>query len=193
MAVNPNIKLTVYDNSDDIIITDSTGDYNAVSNPLGWDSTGSVTYARTNPPVTAININIYAPGSSTITSTGSLLATTFFTGSSRAYQLYTDPSNVLPSISLTDGVWRYDVIYTINSNLVTVTKYSLRVNSLKCSIGQLALTDMEVNNFEEIKITYDKMVQAFECGEYTLAQSLYDDINDMLTDCSPYSINSCGC
>ena len=52
---------------------------------------------------------------------------------------------------------------------------------------------MDTNIYEVAQTLYYKMIKAFECEEYTLAQDLYEEINDFFTDCSPYSINSCGC
>ena len=100
--------------------------------------------------------------------------------------------NLTSGVTVQDGVWRYVVTYTISAVTYTITKYALRDNDLKCQIGALALGDMDTNNFEEIKTMYDKMVQAFLCEEYILAQELYEEISDMLTDCSPYSYN-CNC
>lgn len=184
------LKVGILNNKASIIITEDTGDYNAVSNITGW---GAPNYAYTNPPVTALALNIYYPGSATV-SIGpvNLLGTTYFTSADRAYDLTS-------SLTLQDGVWKYIVTYTIIVDVVTeesvdyvVTKYALRDNDIKCKIGQLALGDMTSNSYEEFKIMYDKMVQAFECEEYVLAQELYEEINDMFTDCAPYSVN-CNC
>jgi hypothetical protein len=100
---------------------------------------------------------------------------------------------VVPTFALQDGVWKFVVKFTISGVLNEVEKYALRTNVIRCSIGKLALGNMDTNNFEEAKLLYDKMVQAFECEDYTLAQELYEEINYFFTDCSPYSINSCGC
>lgn len=183
------IKVEVANNKDGIVFSDITGNYNAVSNPGGW---GSPNDAYTNPPVTAISLDIYTPGSDTSVGAANLLGTTYFTSSDRAYDVYKDVSSVVPTLTLSDGVWKYVVTYTISSVPYQVTKYSLRDNTLRCTIGELALGDMTSNDFAEIKTMYDKMVQAFDCEEYVFAQELYEEINDMLTDCSPYSIN-CNC
>lgn len=177
------LKIGILNNKDSIIITEDTGNYNAVTNVGGW---GAPNPAYTNPPVTAITLNIFYPGSATPNITAlNLLSTSFFTTVDRAY-------NLTSGVTVQDGVWRYVVTYTISSVAYTVTKYALRDNDLKCQIGTLALGDMDTNNFEEIKTMYDKMVQAFLCEEYVLAQELYEEISDMLTDCSPYSYN-CNC
>ena len=177
------LKVGILNNKTAIIITEDTGNYNAVTNPTGW---GSPNAAYTNPPVTAIALNVYYPGTTTPSiATINLLTTSFFTSVDRAYDLTS-------AVDLQDGVWKYIVSYTISGVSYSVTKYALRDNTIRCLIGQLALGDMDANNYEEVKLLYDKMVQAFECEEYVLAQELYEEINDALTDCSPYSLN-CNC
>ena len=186
MALVPKIGIINYD--DTIVITDNTGDYNAVSNPGGWGSPNT-----SHGSVTAINLDIYLPSSVSSVGTSNLITTTFFTSSDRAYDIFKDVSTVVPSFALQDGVWKY-VINFVGSGSQPITHYSLRTNAIKCQIAKLALGDMDLNNFEEMKLLYDKMVQAFSCEDYTLAQSLYEDIQFALTDCgSGYSYSSCGC
>jgi hypothetical protein len=189
------LKIGIINNDDNIIISDDTGNYNAISNPGGWDATGVTNPAHTTPtPVSVVSLDIYLPGTTTALSPSSnLLTTTFFTTTDRAYNLFTDPSAVVPTFALQDGVWKFVVNFTISGLLNQEIKYALRTNVIRCSIGKLALGNMDMNNFEEAKLLYDKMVQAFECEDYTLAQELYEEINYFFTDCSPYSINSCGC
>ena len=189
MALSTKIGIINYD--DTIVITDNTGDYNAVSNPGGW---GSPNTAHTTPsPITAVNLDIYLPSSVSSIGTSNLLTTTFFTSTDRAYDIFKDVSSVVPTFALQDGVWKY-VINFVGSGAQPLTYYSLRDNTIKCEIGKLALGDMDSNNFEEIKLLYDKMLQAFNCEDYVLAQSLYEDIQFSLTDCgSSYSYSSCGC
>jgi hypothetical protein len=190
------IKIGILNNKDNIIITEDTGNYNAITNLGGW---GAPNPAYTNPPITAITLKIYLPGTSTPIATGNLITTTYFTSTDRAYNLYTDSSDVFnppaaPAVTfpLQDGVWKYEITYT-GSGISEKVHYSLRTNDIRCKIGELALGDMDNNNYDVAKTLYDKMVQAFECGEYILAQDLYEELNDFFTDCSPYSINSCGC
>lgn len=175
------IKIGIVNEKSSLAIADITGDYNAVTNPGGWGSPNP-----TRASTSSISLNIYYPGTSTPSiSSINLYTTTFFTSTDRAYDLSS-------LVTLQDGVWKFVTTFVISSITYTITTYSLRVNSLKCVIGQLALGDMDVNGFDEIKTMYDKMVQAFECGEYILAQDLYEEINDMLSDCSP-TIKGCGC
>lgn len=189
------IKIGIINYDDSIIITDETGDYNAVSNATGW---GSPNPAHTSTaPVSNVSLSIYKPGTTTpLSPITNLLTTTFFTSTDRAYNIYTDPSAVVPSFTLQDGVWKYIVAFTISGEITTITKYALRVNDLVCSIGKLALSNMDTNNYAEVKLMYDRMIQAFECEDYTLTQELYDEINIMLSDsdCNSWSIgSSCGC
>ncbi len=208
----PVFKTEIINNADSIIISDNTGDYNAITNPGGWGTPNS---ARTSAFVRAILLDIYLPGTSATIGTSALHfqmnptdpsfpngTTTFFTGTDRAYNLTTDPSAVVPTFLLQDGVWKFVLTYRIdetgaslNTGLKTIsdTKYLLRTNEIRCKIAKLALGDMDTNNYDQAKSLYDKMVQAFECEEYVLAQDLYEEINDFFADCSPYSINSCGC
>jgi hypothetical protein len=185
------IKIGIINYDDKIVITDNTGDYNAVSNPSGW---GSPNTAHTTPsPVSAVNLDIYIPSSTTSIGTSNLITTTFFTSTDRAYDLLNDITSVVPTFALQDGIWKY-VINFVGSGAQALTQYSLRDNTLRCAIGKLALSDMDTNNYEEIKLLYDKMVQAFNCADYVLAQSLYDDIQFALTDCGAgYTYASCGC
>lgn len=177
------IKVEITNTKDKLIIADVTGNYNGVTNPGGWGSPNPA-YAA----ITAISLNVFYPGSAAANISGfNLYTTSYFTSPDRAYDL---TSNV----TLQDGVWKFQYSYTVTGIVGAVTKiiYSLRDIDLKCKIGQLALGDMETNNFEEIKSMYDRMVQAFECEEYVFAQELYEEISEMLTDCSPYSYN-CNC
>ena len=186
------IQIGILNNDADIIVVDNTGNYNAISNSGGW---GAPNAAYTNPPVTAIALDIFLPGTTTTIGASALLGTTFFTTTDRAYNIFTDPSAVVPTFALTDGVWKYVFAFTISSVVTTITKYSLRVNNLICSIGKLALGNMDINNYAEAKLLYDRMVQAFDCEEYTLAQELYEEINFLLSDsdCNAYSIGGCNC
>jgi len=136
--------------------------------------------------VTAISLSVTQPGATTPLAPINLYTTTFWTTTDYAYDLTS-------LVTLQEGVWKFVITWTIDGNTITSTKYALRVNEMKCSIAELALGDMSINGYEDFKILYDRMVQAFECGEYILAQDIYTELNDMFTDCSPYSINSCGC
>jgi hypothetical protein len=187
------IKLSIINNKNEIIVTDSTGDYNAITNPTGW---GAPNANRNNTDVTSVRLTVTNPSGTIfadLTPPNSLYNTTFWTGTARAYEITADVTNIFTTNPvIADGVWKFVVAFTVLTVPISVTKYALRDNVLRCQLGQLALGDMDTNNFEEAKLMYDKMVQAFECGEYTLAQQLYQDISDFLTDCDTM-IRDCGC
>lgn len=136
--------------------------------------------------VSAISLSVTQPGATTPLTAINLFTTGFWVSPDYALDLTS-------LVTLQEGVWKFVVTFTIDGVVYTNTKYALRVNEMRCSIAELALGDMSVNGYEDFKILYDRMVQAFECGEYILAQEIYEELNDMFTDCSPFSINSCGC
>jgi hypothetical protein len=135
--------------------------------------------------ISAISLSITQPGTTTPLSAINLYTTTFWTSIDYAY-------NLTSSVTLTDGIWKFVVTFTNDGSPVIETVYALRTNDLTCTLSQLALGNMTSNDYAEIKLMYDKMVNAFECGEYDLAQEIYDDIQDALTECYP-SIKPCGC
>lgn len=188
------IKISIINNKNEIIVVDSTGDYNAITNPTGW---GAPNANRNNIDVTTARLTVTNPSGTIFTDNlppNSLYDTTFWTGTSRAYEITADVTNIFTTNPVAfDGVWKFVTQFTVLGSPITVTKYALRVNTLSCLIGQLALGDLDTNSFEEIKIMYDKMLQAFECGEYVLAQDLYNDINDILNDCDATIFRNCGC
>jgi hypothetical protein len=188
------IKLSIINNKNEIIVVDSTGDYNAITNPTGW---GAPNPAHTNVDVTSVRLTVTNPSGTIFADNlppNSLYNTTFWTSTSRAYEITVDTTNIFTTNPvIADGIWKFVIVFTILGTPTTVTKYALRDNVLKCQLGQLALGDMDTNSFEEAKLMYDKMVQAFECGEYVLAQQLYQDISDFLSECDTTIFRNCGC
>lgn len=188
------IKISIVNNKNEIIVVDSTGDYNAITNPTGW---GAPNAAHTNVDVTSVRLTVTNPSGTIFTDSvppNSLYNTTFWTSTARAYEITADVTNIFTTNPvIADGVWKFVVAFTVLGTPISVTKYALRDNNLKCLIGQLALGDMDTNSFEEIKLMYDKMVQVFECEDYVLAQSIYQDINDMLNECDATIFRNCGC
>jgi hypothetical protein len=165
--------------STELIIIDSTGDYNAVSNPKGW---GSPNEARS--ALTAI--------STTATSPTGTVVTIVMTGGNFDNDTYRS-QDLTPSLLLVDGIWKFDTTFTVNPNAEVVTTYTLRDSSLKCALGKLALSDMSCNDYAELKMLYDKMLQAMECKEYVLAEEIYADIQSALSTCPTSIRRSCGC
>ena len=188
------IKMSIVNNKNEIIVVDSTGDYNAITNPTGW---GAPNAAHTNVDVTSVRLTVTNPSGTIFTDSvppNSLYNTTFWTSTARAYEITADVSNIFTTNPvIADGVWKFVVDFTVLGTPISVTKYALRDNNLKCLIGQLALGDMDTNSFEEVKLMYDKMVQVFECEDYVLAQSICQDINDMLNECDATIFRNCGC
>jgi hypothetical protein len=171
--------ITFKHTSTDFIIIDSTGDYNAVTNLTGWGSPNTVRSAAVTPTMNAVFVS-----PSGVSTTVSLLAGNFADNAIRSQSVYSSLTS-----SLGDGIW----FVTINYTGFTVTTYTLRDASIKCALGKLALGDMTSNDYAELKMLYDKMVQAMECGEYLLAEEIYADIQDALSGCAPSIRTSCGC
>ena len=165
--------------STDFIIIDSTGDYNAVTNTTGWGSPNTVRSTAVTPTMNAVFVS--PNGTST---TVSLLAGNFANDAIRSQSVYS-----ALTASMSDGIWKVTTTYTGFTNIT----YTLRDASLKCVLGKLALGDMTSNDYAELKMLYDKMVQAMECGEYVLAEEIYADIQSALTSCPTSICRSCGC
>lgn len=161
----------------EFIVIDSTGNYNVVSNPTGWGSPNTVRTTAVTPTMNAVVVS--PSGTST---TVSLLAGNFANDAIRS-------QNIASSLSLEDGIWTITVNYTG----FTVNVYTLRDASIKCALGKLALGDMSCNDYSELKMLYDKMLQAMECGEYLLAEEIYADIQVALNGCPSSIRKSCGC
>ena len=104
----------------------------------------------------------------------------------RAQDLY---ASLIP----VDGIWNFVTTFTVSPNSEAVTTYTLRDASLKCLLGKLALSNFACDNYFEIKLMYDKMLQAMECEEYVLAEELYADIEKAIDNCPNEIKKSCGC
>jgi len=183
MALTVNPIVTITHSTGVMLIVDSTGDYNAVTNPYGWDSTGVDSTDRST--LTAITTDITAPGASSAT-TVTLTGGNFDNDSVRA-------QDITSSVTLTDGLWKFETTFTVGSDTETVTTYSFRDVSLKCAIGKLALGNMTLNDYAEVKLMYDKLLQAMECQEYTLVEEIHIDIIDALSYCAVDPRKGCGC
>lgn len=171
--------ITFKHTSTDFIIIDSTGDYNAVTNLTGWGAPNTVRSSAVTPTMNAVFVS-----PSGVSTTVSLLAGNFANDAIRSQSVFTALGT-----SVSDGIW----LVTTNYTGFTVTTYTLRDASIKCALGKLALGDMTSNDYAELKMLYDKMVQAMDCGEYLLAEEIYSDIQDALSGCAPSIRTSCGC
>lgn len=183
MALTVNPIVTINHSTGVMIIVDSTGDYNAVTNPYGWDSSG--TYSTDRSTLTAIEVDVTAPGATTATNIV-LTGGNFDNDTVRA-------QDITSSLTMADGLWKFETTFTVNSDSEVVTTYSFRDVNLKCAIGKLALGDMTSNDYALVKLMYDKLLQAMICGEYTLVNELYLDIVDALSDCAIDVRKGCGC
>lgn len=171
--------ITFKHTSTDFIIIDSTGDYNAVTNPTGWGSPNTVRSAAVTPTMNAVFVS-----PSGVSTTVSLLGGNFADNVIRSQSVYSSLTS-----SIGDGIW----LVTTNYTGFIVTTYVLRDASIKCSLGKLALGDTTSNDYAELKMLYDKMLQAMECAEYLLAEEIYSDIQDALASCPTSIRTSCGC
>jgi len=171
--------ITFKHTSTDFIIIDSTGDYNAVTNLTGWGAPNTVRSSAVTPTMNAVFVS-----PSGVSTTVSLLAGNFADNVIRSQSVFTALGT-----SVSDGIW----LVTTNYTGFTVSTYTLRDASIKCALGKLALGDMTSNDYAELKMLYDKMVQAMDCGEYLLATEIYSDIQDALSGCAPSIRTSCGC
>jgi len=101
--------------------------------------------------------------------------------------------NISSTLTLVDGIWKFVTTFTVSGNSESVTTYTFRDASIKCALGKLALGDMGCNDYADLKLLYDKMLQVMECEEYVLAEEIYADINDALSGCASSIRTSCGC
>ena len=175
--------ITFKHTSTDFIIVDSTGDYNAVTNTTGWGSPNTVRSAAVTVSGTTPKAVFISPGGTT--TSVSLAAGNFASNTIRSQSVYSALGT-----SISDGIWTVTTSYT---GLTPLTTYTLRDAYIKCALGKLALGDMTSNDYAELKMLYDKMVQAMECGEYVLATEIYADIQDALSSCASSIRTSCGC
>jgi len=171
--------VTFKHSSTEFIIIDSTGDYNAVTNLKGW---GSPNEARS--ALTAISTSALSPAGNTTTIV--MTSGNFDNDTYRAQDLYA-------SLTPADGIWKFITTFTVSPNTEAVTTYTLRDVSLRCLLGKLALSNFACDDYFEIKLMYDKMLQAMECAEYVLAEELYADIEKAIDNCPNEIKKSCGC
>jgi len=182
MALTVDPIVTITHSSGKMVIVDATGDYNAVTNPTGWDPSGTFSTARST--LTDVTTIITPPGAAAI-NFGSIGAN-FLDNGIRA-------QDISSSLSLADGLWKFETTFVVGTEEETVLTYSFRDVALKCAIGKLALGDMTSNDFAEVKLLYDKLIQVMECGEYQLVEELHADIIDALSSCVIDVRKSCGC
>lgn len=180
MALSVNPIVTINHSTGVMVIVDSTGDYNAVTNLYGWGSPNEDRSA-----LTAITTSVTPPGAASATSI-TLTGGNFDNDSVRA-------QDITSSLTMGDGLWKFETTFTVSPNSEVVTTYSFRDVALKCAIGKLALGNMTMNDYAEVKLMYDKLLQAMECQEYTLVEEIHLDIIDALSYCATDPRKGCGC
>lgn len=182
------VRLGVRTTEGHIYISEETGDY-SISNPGGWDGGGnpsrgdieSTTFVIIGPDGTTYNqvidTNTFLKASPYLTDLATPLSGDAITPADGVYQLtvtYAD-TDPIPNDTWTGGV---NILYD----------YSVR-----CALGKLALGDVTKTKYAELKLEYDRMVQAFECEDFVLTAEILADINDMLTGCGGSLNCDCGC
>ena len=180
MALNPNIK--IQNDVDALILVDETGNYDSVSNPGGW---GSPNAARNQ--LTDSDVVVTMPSGTVLDSID--LGTWMTTTSLLSYDLTADLE--AQDESLADGLYKF-VFTLVSTSTQTVTVYAFRDNAIRERLIQLAQVNLDQIDFQTAKNMYDKMVYAFEAGNYTLVQEIYDDLTNLL-DGDAINFFGCGC
>lgn len=177
------LKIDLSNKADAMILIDNTGNY-SISNTGGW---GTPNYAKAGSTLAVV---VTPPGGTALTS----IATTSFPASVSEYDITTDLDNL--DQGLVDGVWKFAYTLTTTGPVTsTYTLYRLRTFDIEQTLGQLALLDLRVVDFQKFKFLYDKALIAFDQGEYVLAEDLLNELNDGLSD-SSYGVdfnNGCNC
>jgi hypothetical protein len=179
-----NVKLDVVNGQYTMLLSDVTGDYNATTNPEGWGGAGG---NATRASVSAIACTVKRPGQTVADTITGLYTSTFWTAAYRQVDIFTQ----LPTVP--DGL--YEVVTTFTASPTAIpaeTFYFLRYEAAKATLAQLALQNNV--NFEELKFIYDKMVLAEDSQQWTLAQTLLGEFNDLVAGCGNTGLSgSCGC
>ncbi len=178
------VKVGIENTKTQMFVTDTTGDYDALTNPTGFgvanpprSSVGAIVLHVTQPDGTVLHVDVP-------TTLANPTATTVDV---------TNPAYAGGPVLLMDGVYEFDAEYTVSGTPYNGITYSLRTYDLDCTLGQLALGDLCKTDFKALKLEYDRMQQAFLCENYVLAEEIYADIQAMLTDCNGVSKLGCGC
>jgi len=180
------LKIGLQNTADAMVLIDETGVYNSVSNPTGWGAPNYETSDLTTDPT----VVVYTPDGTALTS----ITLTDFLSTDTSYDITADLDS--QSVGLTDGVWKfvYTLVFT-GPVTKTYTIYNMRLWDVEKRIAELALMDLRVVDFQTHKFLYDRVVVAFDQGEYVLAEDLLNELNEGLDDCSSGfdSTKDCGC
>lgn len=175
-----NVKLDVVNGQYTMLLCDVTGDYNATTNPEGWGTPNTTRASITSIPQQKVK----RPGQTTYDNLTGLYTSTFWTAAYRQVDIFSQ----LPTTP--DGL--YEVVIEFDPGDIVETFYFLRYEAAKATLAQLAIQNN--SDFEELKFIYDKMVLAEEYENYTLAQTLLGEFNDLVAGCGNTGLSSsCGC
>jgi hypothetical protein len=179
------ISVSITNTKDSVILEDTTGVYNAISNPGGWGSPNSLRSS-----VSASTVTVTSPDGSVLANPEDVV-TLFNPGTTFDLTTYIETES-----TLSDGVWKFQFSLTGVSD-TAATAYGLRDIELKTKLAQLALGDLESNDFAEYDRRYRILLLAFEQGEYTTVQEIMEDLSSDLDDCLSGDTNiyglDCGC
>jgi len=181
------IKLGVSTTKGHIYTIEKTGDYSSLNtggfgapNPLRGD-------------ITKVTTNVTQPNGTVVVKN---VPVVFITTSPYTFELTSTTGG--SAVSTTDGVYQINAEYFTGTSpsyvsAGTTIVYGLYDYNVRCALGKLALSDLTKVEYGELKLEYDRMVQAFECEDYTLVAEILADINEMLVDCNGTGTLNCGC
>lgn len=94
-------------------------------------------------------------------------------------------------LSLTDGIWKYNILVAWDGTQPVGTQtyepvYALRLNTIAASLARTALRDLDSIDFAEMKSKYDRAILAFDSGEYVLAEDLIEELTELLSEQSAF-------
>lgn len=178
------IKLGVRAAKGHLYTIEQTGDY-SVLNTGGFGAPNP-----TRASITVVTLNVTQPDGVVV---GKNVPVSFITTSPYTFDLASTIGGA--AVEMMDGVYQIDAEYfqTGPVSVGTTTVYGLYDYNVRCALGKLALSDLTKVEYGELKLEYDRMVQAFECEDYTLVEEILADINDMLVDCNGTGTLNCGC
>lgn len=176
-----NVKLDVVNGQYTMLLSDVTGDYNATTNPEGWGTPNTLRSA-----VSGLACTVLRPSQTVADTITGLYTSTFWTSAYRQVDIFSQ----LPTAP--DGLYTVTLTFTSSPSIPVETMYFLRYEAAKATLAQLAIQSN--SNFEELKFIYDKMVLAEDSEQWTLAQTLLGEFNDLVAGCGNTGLSgSCGC
>lgn len=177
------IQIGIQNNYDSLVLVDETGDYNAISNPGGWGTPNSARSGLSSDPTVIIT----TPGGTILTS--ETLTDFMSTSADIAFDL-TSAIEAQDS-TLDDGIWKF-VFTFAGISQTSLTVYAYRDNAVRERLIKLSLKNLDIVDFKTAQELYQKMLYAFEAGDYDLVEELNDDLNRALEVCN-LAFKNCGC